>query len=734
MKKIAISASLLLLGAFLLLYVNINSLLPSLKGELEAHASQAFGVPVRLRSVAPSFFPSIKLTVKGIDVGEGKAGAIYLNEAEVSLNILPLLWRQLSVKEVVLIEPTLTLVRDGRGIRALRRKIPPVGGPIPPVEPLTLDSIIIRRGTITYNDDLKRTSSSVGVDAVAQLHREGTQYEITTEATLKLGEAEPITLSLKRVTFDIEPGTIDGDINVGTSGGDTLVKLALAQGFSEGDVRLATAKLEVQRLLPLIKKLGGVEPLKELKGRIEGDATLTLTATPGAQTLTSGQFTLSGGEVEWGDTRVRELYSRVRLSNSTSGAEALFDTLTGKLIVNTPYVEIAFKAPNTVMSLRSAEVTVSEGVATVNGDEVIFSGEIEPKAGHVEYDAKAARISNATLLALVPPLSALNPQGAYSLNVRGDIDTKGGWSVYGDVGLSEGGVTIKDQKLSSMNGVLRVGGRDGKISVDSKDLTLLFGDTPISLRGRSICTQDVVKPLSLDLSLLGGRAKISGGTDLKSKQFDLNASLQKIPLDELLSLLNLPKVPLKGTISKLEGSFEGRIDPSLGETLKGPVKLELLQTDLLGVNITREVLEKMKSLPLFEGRMRSHLPSEYRAIIAAPTTRIDSLSGRATIEQEKARIDDIQVKSNLFSLKGSGEVSLSDGSLTLHSTLSFSRAFSEALFSSRPTESELNLTLKLSKIPHSDEEVNDKWLVEVAGQERSMENDAAANIIDTSPP
>jgi len=730
MKKLALTAIasiLLLLGSIFLLYTNLNAILPSLKGDLEAYASQALGVPIRFRSVVPSFFPSVTLSVKGIDIGEGRDGAVYFPEAQVGLDILPLLLKQISVSEVALVEPTLTIIKDGWAVRLLRRKISPRGKSTPPdadvtSSGITLDSVSIRKGTVTYKDDLKRTSVSLDLDGIVALEREGTRYEIRTDVSAKTREqAAPITLSSHGLAIDSEQGTIEGEIELRSFGGDAVVKLALAHSILGGDIRFASSSLDLEAFLPLLREMTGMEPLTQLKGRLEGDITMTLPATRDGESLASGGFQIVDGEVEWDGTRVRDLTTKVYLSNGKRGAEALFSTLTGKVAAEgMSELEVAFEAPNTFLPLKTSKLVVPAGVASVNGDEVRFSAEIEPLLHRLEYSLESARLSNSTLLAFAPALRPLNPEGNYSLKLQGEFDKTGRRRMHGDVGLINGVITVEEQKFSAMNAVLQVSERDGKFFVDSRDLSLMVNGVPLSLRGRTIFTGDEIKPLSLDASLLGGEVKVNGSTDLNAKLFEISGALRKIPLDELLPLLNINGGNLlKGTISKLDGKLHGSLGLLFQEKLVGPVKFELIQGEFKGINITREVLAKARALPLWTGRMRSQIPAEFRPILAADSTRFESLGARLYIEEGKARIDDINIQSSLFSLKGSGETSLVDGSLKLHSTLRFSRPFAEALLTRAPLPrqelDEMVLSLTLSRAPPRIPNATNEWQVEVGG-------------------
>lgn len=692
MKKLAIYLSvflLLVLGVFILLSANVNSLFATLKPQLEARASEALGTPVTLQTVSASVFPSVKLTVEGIGVGETKRDALSLKQVHIALNILPLLRKEISIGEIVLVEPVLTLVKGTEGTRVsgISKRKPPSepkqGSPEEPTSPpasYNLDSITIKDGTVSYRDDVEGRSVVINnLQGTASLKVEGERYTITSaRAEAAVEKIGGMTFSSEAFEFDAGKGTAKGKVRGNIEGGDIDAEIDLAHRFNEGKIRLISSSLDLSPLFPLIKGAKGSEPLQRLEGSVTGDLTVELIPHR-ARPRVVGEVTVAGGTVHWEDIRVRDLKTKAVFTAATEREEVLFHPLEAQVtMTKLSQQEVALEAPNTSLELRTLRLSVPNGTARVEKDEAKFTSEVEIPQGRGSYSVTSPHLTSPTLATFVPAFNAV--QGIISPTVKGSFGPKGEWSIRGDIGISEGEIAFAEHKVSELGGALLVNGGGKGVSFESDNLALKLNDTPLSLRVDGVYAQDVVKIGSLNASLLGGTGELKGGMHTVLNDFNLSASLQELQLGGLLSMLQLVESKkVKGTITEFSARIKGEIGTMLKTSLTGPTALEVKESELQGVNVAREVLKKIESVPLLEGELLSRIPGEFQPILAADATHIESLETQLFFEGGKARIERLKVESDLFSLDGIGETSLLDGFLRLEATLRFSRPFSEAL-------------------------------------------------------
>lgn len=692
MKKLAIIASvilILLIGGFILLSANVNSLLATLKPELEARASQAIGAPVALKTVSASVFPSVRLSLEGIEVGEGKGELLSLEKAQVALDVLPLLKKQVSISEVVLVEPVLTLEKVSGRVRVtgLPRRQTTVQergeakaqGETKSPQTFNLDSITIKNGSVTFRDNERgRTFQMDNIDATASVKGEGSRYEVGSgKAQATIAKIGVVNVTTTGLTVDTEQGIADGTFDVKTSSGKVSTELALSQGYNVGTAHLLSSAFDLEPLLPMLKELDGTEPLQGVRGKLTGDVNLELFKE--RRPRMSGELSLEDAALHWGEFKVEELSTRGVLSSHTEREELLLHPFDAKVVLTKLSDDaIALSLPNTSLELRTLHLSVPQGVAKIKGDEAGVSAEVDIPQKRGSYTLSSPKITEATLATFAPALRTLKVKGALAPTLKGSFGP-GEWSARGDVGIAEGSAATGGQEFTDVNGVVVINGGDKGLSLESDNLTLVMNGEPLSLETSTLYSQDVVKVRSLHGSLLGGTGELKGSTHLVLNEFDAAASFQELQMSSLFSLLKLGTTRVKGTISRFDGRLKGELGPLLKTTLKGPAELQIKKSELEGVNIAREVLKEIESLPLMEGQVLARVPGEFLPVIEAESTRIDSLNSRVFFEGGKARIDDIEIQSELFSLKGTGEASLLDGFVRLDSTLRFSRAFSESL-------------------------------------------------------
>ncbi|HLE17049.1 MAG TPA: AsmA family protein [Syntrophales bacterium] len=151
MKKIVlipggITAALVLAAVVFVLTFDINSYKP----RIEAAASKSTGMKVRINGkMKLSFFPSAGISIEDILIQNNGADVASAKKAELEIRLLPLLRREMLIKQVRLDTPSFFITKDKSGrfnLERAEKKLAPTG-------PFEMGKIFIKGGRALYLDE-----------------------------------------------------------------------------------------------------------------------------------------------------------------------------------------------------------------------------------------------------------------------------------------------------------------------------------------------------------------------------------------------------------------------------------------------------------------------------------------------------------------------------------------------------------------------------------------------------
>ncbi|HMK50365.1 MAG TPA: AsmA family protein [Thermodesulfovibrionales bacterium] len=145
----AVTALVIALMALVVLLVDINVY----KSRIEAAASDATGMDFRIKGTMKlALFPRFGFSLGGVSIKRGQMDLLSAKDVRVGLQILPLLRHELRINEFNIIEPTITIKRDGGGARNLDvpERRPERQGL--PAALLTMNEVVISNGSLDYRD------------------------------------------------------------------------------------------------------------------------------------------------------------------------------------------------------------------------------------------------------------------------------------------------------------------------------------------------------------------------------------------------------------------------------------------------------------------------------------------------------------------------------------------------------------------------------------------------------
>lgn len=279
----------------LLLFVDTDVYKP----RLEAAASQALGMEVRVGSrLGIDLFPGLHITLEDVHIGNGGADVATIKEARVRIELLPLLKKQVRFGSIALEQPRISIERDREGHLNFE-KAEPAGGMLPALD---LPKISISKGALRFLDkpsgeefealgcrlkvdqlrfaggessDLMKGLSLTAQLACEEIRKSGfTVSDLQVSATVKNG-----VVDLQPVTMGVFGATGSGTIRADFSGDAPLY-----------DVRYALPQFRIEEFFKTLS------PQKVAEGSMDFSATLSMqgkTVIQLRQTL-AGKISLRG--------------------------------------------------------------------------------------------------------------------------------------------------------------------------------------------------------------------------------------------------------------------------------------------------------------------------------------------------------------------------------------------------------------------------------------------------------
>ena len=316
----------------------LNDIVAGFRPQIEHQLSKTLGTRVELGAISASIFPTTHLSVKEVKVftPDGQATALSLGGLTASVALRPLLSKVLEIKNLEIVRPKVTLVKDATGIRveglasqASQKQTQPTsaaGGRSEPAATsqslaITLSRITITDGEVVFDD--KTTSTQTPIRAInldAGVSLQGGEILVPNLAlAFTLGKLPPLSFTGKALSYaqdsgKLSIGSFDAQSDVGALHADGSLDVTT----TTGSLTVSSPGIDLKRVSALVKadvpsitamNLSGTLTTKlavALKGgglpSIQGPITLKEVNAdlPGPQRLRgiSGEISLNGNPVD----------------------------------------------------------------------------------------------------------------------------------------------------------------------------------------------------------------------------------------------------------------------------------------------------------------------------------------------------------------------------------------------------------------------------------------------------
>lgn len=458
MKKlvIAILCVLLVVGGILVFaFRNANWLISRYKGDLEHVLSSAVGEKVSIGEVEVRLFPDTRLKVAEITVGG--SGGFSLRDLTLHLALMPLLRKQLVIRELVVTAPSIVLIRDADGVylqglkkkekatpadSAVRPKIAPGERPTRAVPEVRLESVSVKDGDVILEDHIAGHNYTLsGATIEGRVDVQGNQVELAAPVVSGvLAGSHALVARSQKIGFNLESGLVDlGQLDI-TAGENTLTVRGTVNSREPGAaINASSRSISIARLTPLLEELAPTVAAYSLTGDLKPDMQVDV---QGGSYKASG--TIDAQEVGATFNQYKITDAAGSLSISADSATQVLRTGPLKFAVNKVPLE------------AEAEVAVSGGKATVRGLKLrALSGEANAKGVlDLEGERKLELSADAHGIDLAAAIRVFSPSSdTFSGTLKG-LQAKIQGQAAGDVRSSlngSGNFAVANGKLKGIN-------------------------------------------------------------------------------------------------------------------------------------------------------------------------------------------------------------------------------------------------------------------------------------------
>ncbi|MCO6431860.1 MAG: AsmA family protein [Deltaproteobacteria bacterium] len=564
LRKISITLVVIVLliaaaGAYV--FYNLNSLIENYKPQLEKIASDATGSEVKIGKLEVSFFPAINIVANSISVASQSGGQEKLSLASLKLRpaLLPLLSKRLEVSSIVLVEPSVTIVKSQEGVRIPGvKQSPGKGAPAQSPSPeksadakagsqfsASLDSIEVQNASIVFKD-LANPDQQYSVDTVNL--KTGVAME---QGVIKLPSLRVTGKLLGKVPFNVsadgtEFKTDEGQLALPKLQAELLGnRIDVAGGFNtktaSGAFTIGSGGIQLAALQAA--ELSGIVPPKVQDLKVHGTLTPNIELKiekPGF--LAAGQAALSGMGLTLPNIPVTEGNGIVKFQAAPKNISASTEDLS--IILAGAPLNITFKSAVQDKNVQIEQIAVKGfgGTSTVQGALTIpapirFS--IQAGADGLQIEEMVKVLSSSRSSNLVGTLAQARAQ------------------VTGTAGDTLMQTLSGDAAVTLLNGSLKNVNIAAEVLKGIKDLPFiqqaLYAKVPESFR-KSLDTADT------EIKKLDGTFRIGGGglttTDL-------------VVTNPLFILFSKGRVGFKGEVNlQCNISFEREFSLALADSVK----------------------------------------------------------------------------------------------------------------------------------------------------------------------
>ena len=721
MRKWLIASSILLVlivVAFIAL-LNVNALIARNKGYLIEQAEGALGRRISVDQVQATIFSGIGARLTNFAMADDPTYAsgdfVRAKDLQIIVKFWPLLSKSVQVKQVILHDPVIQIVRnrDGNfnfstiGKKAKAKKDEREKEERAPREEqsaLLISLVDISNGNIRYLDKKN------GTDMQAK------QIDLKIE---DFDFAKPFSVKLKAAIYaDKQNFTLKSTI------GPIGQRVDVANIPVDGEIDIDPLNMtQLRATLPIMKSampreldVSGVYRVKDLKfkgtlnnlaldGQLEGSngalrygnafqkpagdplaLNLDLRLTGNKITIRNGHLKLhsldltAAGDIQTGNNTVLNL-SLDSKPASLEGWDRIVPALADYQLSGIMDVKASIRG--SIGKGAAPQIQGTLGLKKVSAKPPSFPKPIEDLDTTVKFSGQRADISDMTLSlgkSRIRLAAAIEKFAPLTLSYK--MSTPELWPADYSTALTEerkADVIRNLQSAGQFNMSANGMSYEGKLS--SSEGTLY--NAPYKALDAALSLADKVANIkSLRVNALSGALQIDGQYSFKEAvpQFSMASKVQNIDVKELYTLLDAKaERDIRGRMNadmKLAGS--GKSWEAIKPTLHGQGNAEIVQGALLNFNIADNVLTGITGVPGLTNAINPSLRAKYPETFTAKDTEFKELKANFDLADSRMNVKNLRMAAADFVVEGNGWADF-DRKLDFRATLSFSQRLSADL-------------------------------------------------------
>ena len=721
MRKWLIASSILLVlivVAFIAL-LNVNALIARNKGYLIEQAEGALGRKISVDQVQATIFSGIGARLTNFAMADDPTYAsgdfVRAKDLQIIVEFWPLLRKSVQVKQVILHDPVIQIVRnrDGNfnfstiGKKAKAKKDEREKEERAPREEqsaLLISLVDISNGNIRYLDKKN------GTDMQAK------QIDLKIE---DFDFAKPFSVKLKAAIYaDKQNFTLKSTI------GPIGQRVDVANIPVDGEIDIDPLNMtQLRATLPIMKSampreldVSGVYRVKDLKfkgtlnnlaldGQLEGTngalrygnafqkpagdplaLNLDLRLTGNKITIRNGHLKLhsldlaAAGDIQTGNNTVLNL-SLDSKPASLEGWDRIVPALANYQLSGTMDVKASIRG--SIGKGAAPQIQGTLGLKKVSAKPPSFPKPIEDLDTTVKFSGQRADINDMTLSlgkSRIRLAAAIEKFAPLTLSYK--MSTPELWPADYSTALTEerkADVIRNLQSAGQFNMSANGMSYEGKLS--SSEGTLY--NAPYKALDAALSLADKVANIkSLRVNALSGALQIDGQYSFKEAvpQFSMASKVQNIDVKGLYTLLDAKaERDIRGRMNadmKLAGS--GKSWDAIKPTLHGQGNAEIVQGALLDFNIADNVLTGITGVPGLTNAINPSLRAKYPETFTAKDTEFKELKANFDLADSRMNVKNLRMAAADFVVEGNGWADF-DRKLDFRATLSFSQRLSADL-------------------------------------------------------
>jgi len=721
MRKWLIASSILLVlivVAFIAL-LNVNALIARNKGYLIEQAEGALGRKISVDQVQATIFSGIGARLTNFAMADDPTYAsgdfVRAKDLQIIVKFWPLLRKSVQVKQVILHDPVIQIVRNrdgnfnfstiGKKAKAKRdEREKEERAPREEQSALLISLVDISNGNIRYLDKKN------GTDMQAK------QIDLKIE---DFDFAKPFSVKLKAAIYaDKQNFTLKSTI------GPIGQRVDVANIPVDGEIDIDPLNMtQLRATLPIMKSampreldVSGVYRVKDLKfkgtlnnlaldGQLEGTngalrygnafqkpagdplaLNLDLRLTGNKITIRNGHLKLhsldlaAAGDIQTGNNTVLNL-SLDSKPASLEGWDRIVPALANYQLSGTMDVKASIRG--SIGKGAAPQIQGTLGLKKVSAKPPSFPKPIEDLDTTVKFSGQRADISDMTLSlgkSRIRLAAAIEKFAPLTLSYK--MSTPELWPADYSTALTEerkADVIRNLQSAGQFNMSANGMSYEGKLS--SSEGTLY--NVPYKALDAALSLADKVANIkSLRVNALSGALQIDGQYSFKEAvpQFSMASKVQNIDVKELYTLLDAKaERDIRGRMNadmKLAGS--GKSWEAIKPTLHGQGNAEVVQGALLNFNIADNVLTGITGVPGLTNAINPSLRAKYPETFTAKDTEFKELKANFDLADSRMNVKNLRMAAADFVVEGNGWADF-DRKLDFRATLSFSQRLSADL-------------------------------------------------------